>query len=150
VSCYIPAAPAGRQVGVDVAAAACTAVMDRLRNVQGILDAAMLRPALPTGGLSLKGRDGYLLVTPGAEKVTGLLVVKNETDTIGNLLTRTVYELVPGVGYAGYTCIPHEKQMQLTVVHAVNSPHELVKGVLLRAVLHAYAVFDQIKRGVRG
>ncbi len=150
VSCYIPAAPPGRQAAVGVAVSACTAVMERLRNVQGILEAAMQRAALPTGGLSLKGRDGYLLVTPGAEKVTGVLVVKNETDTIGNLLTRTVCELIPEVGYAGYTCVPHEKQMQLRVIHAVGSPHELVRGVLLRAVKHAYAVFDKIRRGIRG
>jgi DNA-directed RNA polymerase subunit L len=81
-------------------------------------------------------------------RMKGVLGVKNETDTVGRLLERSIYELMPDISYAGYTCVPHEKMMKLTVVHPVPDRDE-IGPIVARAVKHAYGIFSQIQRGIR-
>jgi DNA-directed RNA polymerase subunit L len=149
VMATIPAAPGGRAPAIGVAVEACTVILDRLRTVQGVLEAAMARPALDGAGLAFRCRDSSVLITPGPAGIRGALSVKNETDTIGNLLARTIFEMVPDIGYVGYTCVPHERQMVLTVEHSVSTPHELLREVFLRATALASATFDRIRGGIR-
>lgn len=150
VTCYIPAAPENPAAALSVVVDACAGVMERLRYIQGVLDAALARSAAAQSrvGLTHRGSNAYFLVTPGPDRTKGVLVVKNETATVGNLLARSVYELMPDVAFAAYTCAPHEKTMRLTVEHTVPDPAD-VGGIVLRAVKHAYAIFATIQRGVR-
>jgi hypothetical protein len=55
---------------------------------------------------------------------------------------------MPEIGYVGYSCIPHEKYLKLTVAHAVSDPDELAP-ILVRAVRHAYSIFAQIQRDLK-
>ncbi|MEL0212056.1 MAG: hypothetical protein VW891_16005, partial [Novosphingobium sp.] len=59
-----------------------------------------------------------------------------------------VYELMPDISYVGYTCVPHEQMMKLTVSHAVSEPGE-IEPIVTRAVKHAYGIFSKIQQGVR-
>jgi DNA-directed RNA polymerase subunit L len=146
VACVVPAAPPDPATVAALAEDACFAVMKRLRYVQQVVEAAV------DGGLDdaadAADARSHFVVTADAERTTGVLTVADETHTIGNLLSRYVYELVPDISFVAYTCIPHEKRMQLKVVHAVPEPGEL-GALVLRAVEHAYAVFTQIHRGIR-
>lgn len=147
VSAYIPAAPENPAVSISVVVDACAAIMERLRFIQGVLDSALSRPAAPGGGLSHRVANAHFLVT-GEQELKGVLTVKNETDTVGNLLARVLYELTDDIQYVGYTCVPHEKEMTLTVVHPVGEPSEIAK-IMLSAVKHSYGIFSQIQQGIR-
>ncbi len=144
VSMYIPAAPPGGRAALTVLVDACGEIMQRLRLIQKTLEAARLSG----GGGTQRAAKAYFLVTSDASRVKGILGVRDETDTIGNLLARSIYELMPDIGYVSYTCIPHEKMMKLTVAHAVSEPEE-INQIVARATRHAYGIFSQIQRGIR-
>jgi len=140
-----PAVPSGGRVSLTVLVDTCDAIMRRLRFIQQVLEAAQTRAAAES---SASRAAAYFLVTPDGFRTKGVLSVRNETDTIGHLLARSIYELMPDIGYVGYTCIPHEKTMRLTVAHVVSEPSE-IEPIVTRAVCHAYGIFTQIQRGIK-
>lgn len=152
VTACLPAVPAGGGAAATVLLDACGVIMKRLRYIQGVLEGARTRAAALSGqgaGASThRAANAYFLVTPVGPFTKGVLGVRNETDTIGNLLARSVYELMPDIAYAAYTCVPHEKMMKLTVCHAVSEPGE-VEPIVTRAVKHAYGIFSKIQQGIR-
>jgi hypothetical protein len=149
LSVYFQAVPPGGRVSLSVLIDACAEVMGRLRRIQKVLedDPLSSRTGSP-GGAALRAANIYFLVTADGPRSKGVLSVRNETDTIGNLITRSVYEIMPEIGYVGYSCIPHEKYLKLTVAHAVSDPDELAP-ILVRAVRHAYSIFAQIQRDLK-
>lgn len=152
ISAILPAVPAGGDATATVLIDACGSIMKRLRYIQGVLEGARTRAAALSGqggvGSTHRAANAYFLVTPDGPRTKGVLGVRNETDTIGNLIARSVYELMPDIGYVGYTCVPHEKMMKLTVSHAVSEPGE-IEPIVTRAVKHAYGIFSKIQQGVR-
>ncbi|GFR90049.1 BA71V-H359L (J1L) [Elysia marginata] len=152
VTAYIPAVPAGGSFAATVVVDACGEIMKRLRYIQGVLESARARvTALSgqhTGASTYRAANAYFLETPEGVRTKGVLGIRNETDTIGNLLTRSVYELMPDIAFVGYTCVPHEKMMKLTVCHAVSEPGE-IEPIVTRAVKHAYGIFSKIQQEVR-
>jgi hypothetical protein len=152
VKAYLPAVPAGGGATATVLIDACGAIMKRLRYIQGVLEGARSRAAALSGqggaGAAHRAANAYFLVTPDGPRTKGVLGVRNETDTIGNLIARSVYELMPDIAYVGYTCVPHENMVKLTVSHAVSEPAE-IEPIVTRAVKHAYGVFSQIQQGIR-
>lgn len=152
VTAVLPAVPDdGGASTATVLIDACGSVMQRLRFLQGVLEGAAARRAAP-------GAAAYFLVTPDGPRTKGVLGVRNDpdagyglaaqTDTIGNLVARAVHELVPDVSFVGYTCVPHENALKITVAHAVAEPGE-VGAILARAVAHAYGVFSRIQQEIR-
>jgi DNA-directed RNA polymerase subunit L len=130
---------------------ACGEIMRRLRYIQKVLESSAL--ASETSGRSPdtsvhRASKAYFHVSTDRHLTKGVLGVRDETDTIGNLLTRVVHELTPDISYAGYTCVPHEKIMKLTVCHAVSDPED-IGPILSRAVKHAYAIFRKIQEDIR-
>jgi DNA-directed RNA polymerase subunit L len=148
VTAILPAVPAGRGATAMVILDACGLIMKRLRYIQGVLEGARIRAAQRAGASTHRSANAFFLVTPDGPNTKGVLGVRNETDTIGNLIARSVYELMPDIGFVAYTCVPHEKMMRLTVSHAVSEPSE-IELIVTRAVKHAYAIFSQIQQGVR-
>ena len=143
VSVSFLAVPAGSGAAVALLLDACAAVMRRLRYVQGVLEAARRR----AGAATFRAADAYFLVSAEDGRMKGVLGVKGETDTIGRLLERSVYELMPDISYVGYTCVPHEKMMKLTVAHSAD--RDEIGAIVARAAKHAYGIFSQIQRGIR-
>lgn len=149
ITAFIPAVTAGSGGTALVLIEACAVIMQRLRYIKGVLEAARGRPGRGDGSSTHHSARAFFLVTPDDEDRTkGVLGVRGETHTIGNLLSRSVSELMPDIGFAAYTCIPHEKMMRLTVRHAVSDPSE-IGAIVARAVDHAYAVFGKIQQGIR-
>jgi len=141
ISFIIPAAPRGRDVGVVVFLEACRSILGRLRYIQIALENSQ-------NDSSRRSTKIYFLSTPDGGRTKGVLGVAGETHTIGNLLARAVYELMPDIGYVGYTCIPHEGEMRLTVAHSVSEPSEL-RVAVLRAVKHCTGIFNKIQSDTR-
>ena len=146
VSVVVPAAPRNSAAVKAIAIDACVNIKSRLRYIQGVL-----KTAISTGS-AMEGR-GYarsqaqFVVTAEENGAKAVLVVRNESSTIGNLLRRMLYELIPGIGYVGYTCTPHEREMRLTVVHSVGG--EDIGSIVLRAVKHAYTIFDTLQHKIK-
>lgn len=137
---WLPAVPAGGGDSVAVLVDACGAIMTRLRYIQGVLEGASTT--------THRAANAYFLVTLDGPRSKGVLGVRNETHTIGGLLSRSVYELMPDIAYVGYTCVPHEKIMKFTVSHTVSEPAEIA-AIVTRAVKHAYGIFSKIMQGFR-
>ena len=143
VTVTFPAVPAKSRASITVLVDTCGVIMRRLRYIQGVLETAQAG----TGTIH-RSTNAYFLITPDDLRTKGVLGIRDETDTIGNLVSRSVYELMPDISYVGYTCIPHERMMKLTVAHAVSEPADIGK-IIARAVDHAYGVFYQIQRGIK-
>jgi DNA-directed RNA polymerase subunit L len=74
--------------------------------------------------------------------------IKNETDTIGGLLARTICNLNPDISCCYYSCIDHEKIMSLKVRNEVTDPLEL-ETMVIDAIKQNIATFTAIKKDVQ-
>ena len=77
-----------------------------------------------------------------------VISVKNETDTIGNLLARTIVDMVPDISECVYSCIDHEKTMRLTVRKIVSDPVEL-EHLVIKATKHNISIFTALKKDIQ-
>lgn len=153
VSAILPAAPAGGKSSAAILLRACGVILERLRYVQSVLDEARGAALRQTGPATThREANAYFYTAPdassGTPRIKGVLGVSNETDTIGNLLARAIYETKPDIGYVGYTCIDHEREMVLTVVHAVSDPGE-IEQIVTTAIKHSHDVFSKIQQAIR-
>lgn len=150
VAVTFSAVPPGGRASLTVMVDVCGVVMSRLRSIQTVLEAASARVAAGTSAEATTHRsaNASFVVTSDGPRTKGVLRVRGETDTIGNLLSRAVYELMPDIGYVGYTCVPHENTMQLVVAHPVGDPAEIVQ-IVAQAVRHSFAIFGKISAGVK-
>lgn len=146
----ISAVPKGSNDTITVLIDACGYIMKRLRYIQGILENSRVGIESNQSAKSYRSANAYLIITPDttfSNRIKGVLVVKNETDTIGNLITRSIYEIMPDIGYVGYSCIPHKKMMELTVSHSVAEPEE-IEPIITKAVKHAYGIISKIQKQI--
>ena len=142
VSVTLPVVPDG-DAGVDdvrtVLGDACRNLKERLRLAKSAFEGG------GAGGAAATGGSRFTSIALEADLAEGVLRVKGETHTLGNLLARMVCETTPDVSNAFYRCAAHESEMVLTVRHS-----EDVAGVVLRAIDHAYAVVDAVQQGIAG
>jgi DNA-directed RNA polymerase subunit L len=145
VSYIVPAAPTDPRVALSVVLEACTILLERLRYVKGVMESALARTTSAGihGPTSQHGANAHYSVSSNSSSTEGTLSVKGETDTLGNMLCRAIYELMPDIGNVHYTAIPHENTMTLTVVHAVADASD-VGEIIIRAVHHLCAVVTLI------
>ena len=127
LSFTLPATPPGSRMPATVVADACLHIKDRLRAVARAIEST-------EGGLFTVTRleDGL------SEAV---LVLANETHTIGSILTRAVYELVPDISYVAYK--KQDVPLVLTVRHT-GPPARVLRD----AVQHLVAIFESIRAQV--
>lgn len=153
VSITIPAIGVNPAEAVSVAIDACINIKERLKLIQNSLETESLAEQkgeisasagkAAVGRLWGGGNIQFTLIDLEDGKARGVLWIGGETDTIGNILGRTVYEMVPTVLYCGYTCIRHENGVRLTVIHDSD-----VMGIVSRAIRRAHSVIDSIQRGI--
>lgn len=152
LTAIIPAAPEGGAASIMVLVDACASIMNRLRFILNALEGERTRGAALAGqddaGAATRSAGAHFHTTTEGARTRGVLSVKGETNTIGQLLRRYVYELVPDISYVNCTSVPHEKSMNLTVCHAVPEANDL-KAIIVRAVKHSYAVFSKIQQEIR-
>ena len=145
----IPAVPPGGRASITVLIDTCSAIMERLRIIQKVLEATRSRAISGVAeGSTHRTANAYFLVTPDGSRMKGVLSIRNETNTIGNLIARSIYELMPDIGFTVHSCISHEKNMKLTVVHEVSESSE-IESIITRAVDHSYGIIGQIQRGIK-
>jgi DNA-directed RNA polymerase subunit L len=144
VSVYFPAVPKGGRASLTVLVDTCGTIMARLRFVQKVLRETLSR--LSAGGSAPRGASASFLISAEKGRTMGTLSVRGETDTIGNLITRAIYELTPDISYVSYDI--RAKVMVLSVAQPVSEPNEIVT-IVERAVKHCYAIFDTIQKSLK-
>ena len=117
---------------------ACRNLKERLRLAQSALEGESA-----AGGSAASGGSTFTLIELEADLAEGILRIKGETHTIGNLLARMILETTPDVSNVSYRCAAHESDMKLTVRHTDD-----VAGVVLRGIRAAHAMVDAIQRGI--
>ena len=88
------------------------------------------------------------VVVDGVTMKKFVVNIKNETDTIGGLLARTICNLNPDISCCFYSCIDHEKVMSLNVRNEVTDPLEL-ETMVIDAIKQNIATFTSIKKDVQ-
>jgi DNA-directed RNA polymerase subunit L len=88
------------------------------------------------------------VVVDGITMKKFVINIKNETDTIGGLLARTIYNLDPDISCCFYSCIDHEKVMSLNIRKEVIDPLEL-EILVIDAIKQNISTFTSIKKDVQ-
>lgn len=116
---------------------ACSAVLGRLR----LVAAAASRSGAEDGEL---GRGIMYTVVRLEDGLTeGQLLLPGETDTIGGLLKRAVFDGTPGISFVEYAVASHENVLKLTIRHTGD-----VTQALLAGAGWCIAAFEAIRRGI--
>jgi DNA-directed RNA polymerase subunit L len=71
----------------------------------------------------------------------GILLINNETHTIGELLKRSIYELIPDIINVKYIILSHEDKLKLTIQYK-----EHVTKILIKALRHCISIFDSLQK----
>lgn len=122
----------------------CTNIISRLQYIQRSIDESQnLQQTVDT--ITFIRTD---VVVDGITMKKFVINVKNETDTIGGLLTRTICNLDPDISCCFYSCIDHEKVMSLNVRKEVTDPLEL-EVLVVDAIKQIIATFTSIKKDVQ-
>jgi len=109
---------------------ACQNIIDRLRMIYN--------------ALTEKQRE-EVVFTPFSEKSAqneSLLKVKGETHTIGNLLTKMIFDHYPELKFVGYTCNRFENEMKLTITHDASID---CQKVLFETIDRCIKIMEKIK-----
>lgn len=145
----VPVIPKG-DAGIDdvktVLIDACKNIKERILLVQGALTEVQHETKTKPSAASSASSGGgvsFTLIDLESGLSEGILKVRGETHTIGNLLARSIYETTPNISFCSYKCAPHESEMRLTLRHTEDVP-----GVVQRAAQQAYASFDTIQHRI--
>lgn len=143
LSATLPATTADPAEARAVLADACANIAERLR----FADAVAGRRAAGPGAEAPAHQPGaqFTVVDLHEGLVEGILQIPGETDTIGGLVCRAIFELAPDIVFTAYTVIPHEGRLAVTVHHAADAAGvtALVRGAIRRCI----AVIDVLRAG---
>ena len=122
----------------------CVNIISRLQYIQRSIDESQnLQQTVDT--ITFIRTD---VVVDGITMKKFVINVKNETDTIGGLLARTICNLDPDISCCFYSCIDHEKVMSLNIRKEVTDPLEL-EVLVIDAIKQIIATFTSIKKDIQ-
>lgn len=71
----------------------------------------------------------------------GILQINGETHTIGELIKRTIYDLIPDIINVKYVIILHDDKLKISIQYK-----EHVTGILVRTLKYCLATFDSLQK----
>lgn len=71
----------------------------------------------------------------------GILQINGETHTIGELIKRTIYDLIPDIINVKYVIILHDDKLKISIQYK-----EHVTGILVKALKYCLATFDTLQK----
>lgn len=150
VSVYFRAVPAGGRVSRAIFDDVCGVIIERLNYVRMITEeaTAAAKNNKSSKSVTYQTTNATFLITPDGNRIKGVLAIRAETDTIGQLLARLIYEHTPTIGHVNVINISHENTMTLTIAHAVPEPEDIC-AIIAQAVQHAIAIYEQIRREIK-
>lgn len=153
VTGVVQGVPAKSKATTRLVLRACDSILHRLKFVRGIVGRAGEATSRAESSAVTEGKSYFQIVPGHSDDGTpwheATLTVTKETHTLGALLSRTIQEHVPDVGFCAYVCIPHENAMTLQLHHAVAEPGDLT-AIVLEAVKSAMATLKTIRDGIAG
>ena len=73
----------------------------------------------------------------------GIIIINNETATIGNLIKRTLYDLFSDLIDNKCSIEPHNNCIKLTIQH-----RDHISKLLVKAIKHIISVFDILQKSL--
>ena len=123
---------------------ACMNIMSRLQYIQRSIEESQ-NSQQTVDTITFIRTD---VIVDGVTMKKFVVNIKNETDTIGGLLARTICNLNPDISCCFYSCIDHEKVMSLNIRNEVTDPLEL-ETMVIDAIKQNIATFTAIKKDVQ-
>lgn len=142
---YIPATLDNKgKTSLMVMIDACNNIMSRLQYIQRNIEESQTDSQM-TDVITFINTE---VVISGTVMQKYIVNIKNETDTIGGLLARTILDMVPDISECVYSCIDHEKTMSLTIRNVVSDPVEL-EHLVIKATKHNISIFTALKKDIQ-
>lgn len=73
----------------------------------------------------------------------GILQIIGETHTIGELIKRTIYDLIPDIINVKYSIISHEDKLSISIQYK-----EHVTGILVKSLKYCLSTFDSLQKQI--
>ena len=105
----------------------CNNIISRLR---------IILPSIELNSTSNNIQFTILDLPSGIQK--GLLIIPGETYTIGNLITKAVFDMVPNI--VSISSLVYENKVEIVIQHTEN-----VGKILVNAINHSLTIFNTIK-----
>lgn len=112
----------------------CTNIKERLRYILSYIESTI------TNESNSKGIE-YVIYQLTEGTYEGILQINGETHTIGELIKRTIYELIPDIINVKYVIILHDDKLKISIQYK-----EHVTGILIQALKYCLATFDSLQK----
>lgn len=133
-TCVIPATNENKAEIISIFNDVCNNIKDRLKFI--------LSHVKSDNGYSNQLID-YSVIQLAEGTYEGILIIKNETHTIGELLKRTIFELIPDIINIRYNVISHEDSLKLVIQYK-----EHVTKILVKVLKYCISTFEILQKQI--
>lgn len=133
-SCIIPATNTDKAEIVSIFVDTCNNIRERLRFILSFIESPMSNEY---SGQLIE----YSIFQLSEGIYEGILIIKTETHTIGELIKRTIYELIPDIINIKYVVISHEDCLKITIQYK-----EHVTKILVKALKYCMSTFELLQK----
>lgn len=133
-TCIIPATNEDNAEIKSLFVEVCNNIKERLRYILSYIESTINNESISQGI-----EYSIFQLTEGTYE--GILQVNNETHTIGELIRRTIYDLIPDIINVKYVIILHDNKLRITIQYK-----EHVTGILIKALKYCIATFDSLQQ----
>lgn len=112
----------------------CNTLKERLRYILSYIESS-------TNNESISKGIEYSIFQLNEGIYEGILQIIGETYTMGELLKRTIYDLIPDIINVKYIIILHEDKLRISIQYK-----EHVTGILIKALKYCLATFDSLQK----
>ena len=136
-SAIIPATGIDESEINNILIAVCDNIISRLR----LISTSIEKINSINGNINTTNSIQFTILdtTMGLEK--GILIIPNETYTIGTMLSRAIYDIIPDIAIV--TSLVYENKVELVIQHTEN-----VTGILRDAIQYCITIFNTIKKKI--
>lgn len=130
-NCIIPATSNNKKEIVSIFIDICNNIKERIRFILSYIE-------------SLNNTNTNQSITYNVFQLSdgiyeGTLVIKNETYTIGELIRKTTYDIIPGIINIKYTILSHDDCLTLIIQYG-----EHVSSILIKVLKYIIKTFEQL------
>ena len=112
----------------------CNNIKERLRYILSYLESTITKESSSVG-------IEYSIFQLTEGSFEGILQITGETSTIGELIKKTIYDLIPDVMNVKYVIVSHEDKLRITIQYK-----EHVTGILIKSLKYCLTTFDTLQK----
>lgn len=133
-SCIIPATNEDKAEIKTLFIEVCNNIKERLRYILSYIESTINNES------SSQGIE-YTIFQLTEGTYEGILQINGETHTIGELIKRTIYDLIPDIINVKYVIILHDDKLKINIQYK-----EHVTGILVKSLKYCLATFDSLQQ----